>query len=602
MRTQHALLTITMALSLAACQTTPNVPVVVDEIPGSSPTSSATLTMLTAQAEIPGEPLPLIGANAEWVAFQDGNGPWKLLEGSGGTYPFEVTNVAGKYGIAFVCPKSPGTSVLNPPQTAPPLEMRLFTLADLKAPRFGCNVPYSNSPSGTLPGQAKALFSGSFKGLEPSEYATLSLQNTASFRGEAVAVDANNQFFQQVPQGNYNVFATKQDRPLAGTLNTGLRYNKVILQRDLNLTATTVRNFDFATEGFVPDRKTVSLIGLQPGEDWNIYGGLTGLIQTFPSTITSVSLDAIPESLQGTDDVYGVRAYTNGRRGRDQFSRDVYTTSKSWPSSLTLPAMLAVQFKSAATFGSSLRWDRIVSSDHALQIRLVEASYSITGETTGQHLWQAVASSKWLNTTQTFVAPDFSGLAGWKPEWGFQKTSDLGWSVGIVQGGIAIPFLLSINDAVIERESTAAERAQRFKSLNFNISYFAHPVMDKLKPEITDIAPYADPSSPADGDGSGVPGDPLPPVTIIPKGFRVYFSETMDTTSVVAAYQSNILPANAVMFAWVPGAGLDRTLQIMPNQLLEKGKTYSFTIGAGAKDLAGNSIMAAKTYSHTVPQ
>jgi hypothetical protein len=596
------LLTITMALSLAACQTTPSVPtlIAVDETPGSSPNSSATLTMLTVQQEQPGEPLPLIGTNAEWVAFQDGNGPWKVLEGSGGTYPFQVTNKAGKYGIAFVCPKPTGTPPYTPiPETAPALEMRLFTLADVQVPRFGCNVPY---PNRSLSNQTKVYFSGNIKGIESTESATLQLGTASS--GESIQVDANNQFFQQVPQGIYNVFAAKQDKPTVGNVNLTRRYNKVILQRDLNLNANTTRDFDFSSEGFVPDRKTVNMVGLQPGETWNIYGGLTGSIQAFPSDITSVALDAMPESLLGADGVHGVRTYTNGNRGADRFGRDVYKTSKTWPSSVTLPAMLAIQFKAGTvTSGPSLQWDQVVSSDHALQMRLVEASYSTTGEITGQHTWQAVASGRWFNAGQRFVAPDFSGLTGWKSEWGFQKTTDLGWSVGIMQGNIAIPFYLSMNDAVIERELTAAERAQRLKSLNFSSSSFSHPVADKLKPEITEMVPYTDPSSPPDsGDGSSVSGNPLPPVTIIPKGFQVRFSETMDTASVIAAYQSSILPANAVTFAWVSGLGQDRILQITPNLPLEKGKTYSFTVGAGAKDLAGNSIMTAKTYTYTVPQ
>jgi Bacterial Ig-like domain len=281
----------------------------------------------------------------------------------------------------------------------------------------------------------------------------------------------------------------------------------------------------------------------------------------------------------------------------------VYKTSKTWPSSLTLPAVLAIQFKpGTATSGPSLQWDQDVSGDHALQMRLVEASYSAMGEITGQHTWQAVASGRWFNATQRFAAPDFSGLSGWKSEWGLQKTTDLGWSVSIMQGNIAIPFYLGMNDAVIERELTDAERTQRLKSLNFSSSFFSHPVADKLKPEITSIVPYADPLPSIPDNQSTGSIDPGPQVVVIPKGFQVRFSEAMDATSVIAAYQSNILPTNAVAFAWVSGLGQDRILQITPIQPLEKGKTYSFTIGAGAKDLAGNSIMAAKTFTFTVPQ
>lgn len=50
-----------------------------------------------------------IEANATWVAYQDGDGPWQVVDGLGGRYVFPIAS--GRYGVAIVCaPTEPGAS------------------------------------------------------------------------------------------------------------------------------------------------------------------------------------------------------------------------------------------------------------------------------------------------------------------------------------------------------------------------------------------------------------------------------------------------------------------------------------------------------------
>ncbi|MFO0695740.1 MAG: hypothetical protein U0230_19420 [Polyangiales bacterium] len=50
-----------------------------------------------------------IEANASWVAYQDGDGPWQVVDGLGGRYVFPIAS--GRYGVAIVCaPTEPGAS------------------------------------------------------------------------------------------------------------------------------------------------------------------------------------------------------------------------------------------------------------------------------------------------------------------------------------------------------------------------------------------------------------------------------------------------------------------------------------------------------------
>jgi hypothetical protein len=85
MRIHHILLPIVLVIGLAACQTsgtTNPTPVPVNlppsEVPGSGSVTPVSLTLLTAAAEDPR--VPLIQIDAIWIAFQDGNGPWKPLK------------------------------------------------------------------------------------------------------------------------------------------------------------------------------------------------------------------------------------------------------------------------------------------------------------------------------------------------------------------------------------------------------------------------------------------------------------------------------------------------------------------------------------------
>ena len=107
---------------------------------------------------------------------------------------------------------------------------------------------------------------------------------------------------------------------------------------------------------------------------------------------------------------------------------------------------------------------------------------------------------------------------------------------------------------------------------------------DTTAPAVTSTQPAA--------SASGVPEN---------EKIHVTFSEPMDQASVEAAYTSTDLPAEQVTFAWNPAGTV---LTITPASPLEYAegtgtdpetvtpKTYTITIGAGASDLAGNTLAA----------
>ena len=79
----------------------------------------------------------------------------------------------------------------------------------------------------------------------------------------------------------------------------------------------------------------------------------------------------------------------------------------------------------------------------------------------------------------------------------------------------------------------------------------------------------------------------------------ISFSEAMDKTATEAAFSStNIIPKS---FSWSNG---DKTMTVEPNHELgyspnENYRTYSFSIGTGAKDVAGNHMEFPQAYMFT---
>jgi Bacterial Ig-like domain len=622
----NALLTMTVALGLAACQPTPvsptpiitvdpapvdttptpdPKPVIADDAPGSSTATATSLTVLTTdQTEQPGTPLPLVSVNAKWMAFQDGNGPWKMIEGTNGAYSFEVTNKAGKYGVAFVCPKPVVTAAIVP-EPLPVLEMRLFTLEDFKAPRFACNVTSYGPPALPSPSKNSFKLSGTVSGISATE--TAGIKAFRGFNnGIGIPVATGGAYTQSLQEGTYNLLVGQFDKPAPGTPSFNAKYKKIILERDLNLNADTTQNFDFATQGFSPASKTLEIVGLKADDRASIMadtflngfpvglgeGGFGG-VAIAPGT-TSVQLNVLPENQLRSGDGYGVQVYTNSTQSRDPISRNIQKIGNTWPSSLTLPDAPAPQV-TAETETPYVRpkvtLDKPFAATDLLRLRLDEDVYNASNLKINQRSWNILASGRWFGNTQSLVMPDLSALSGWNPDLGFKKLSDMGWMALRFQSNGSLRYSLALSgDGATQREYTAEQTAQDVQNLNVLFASIIHPTADKTPPTVTNTIP------------SNLVFGSTENITLAnTKNLEIQFSEEMDPASVLAAYESISLPANNVTFSWKARFGQPNTiLVITPNTALTVGSTYSFTLGVGAKDISGNPLAAAKTFSFKV--
>jgi hypothetical protein len=595
MRTLPFLIAIT-AISLVSCQTTPEI----SEVPGSSSPNKVTVTILTTPAPIPPatttEPA---AANAQWMVIQDGNGPWKVLEGAAGVYSFDVTNSAGKYGIAYVCPKPqpPAGSPVQPADPSSNLELKFFTLTNANTLRFGCNLNFFGSPFGPLPTVQKYKLAGKITGFDPTEDVS---GQAASFSYAGFSPNVDGVYNTSLATGTYNLFVGKRNKAAAGSLSPE-RFKKLILLRDFNLDADKILDFDFTTQGFNPVEKTLGINGAQADEKISYSSAM--ILGTGPLNLTSnysgvpqansVPLDFLPEDKLVAGDSYFAQVSGNRTLGKDTRSRTVVSSNKTWFNSVTLPQEINAEIKAFAQT-PYVRPQLTLSnmpSNGLLNGFLYE---EIPGTTTqfssnARRSWQVYVSTQWLGGATSWIAPDFTGLTGWNETWGFKNLADLGWSLNASQMNKSFKFLRAVsNEPAANLDFTLDEAKQLYTDLNFSGSSIQHPSPDKTAPKVTYANPVSDTST-----------------TTVPLNakFEINFSEEMDQASVIAAYQSDTLLTSSVDFTWkAPYTnGPLLTLVITPKTALALNKTYSFTIGTGAKDTSGNALQAAKTYTFKTP-
>ena len=516
------------------------------------------------------------------------------------SFVYKFTNSAGKYGIAYVCPK-PQPPAGSPPQPENPssnLELKQFTLANASTLRFGCNLYYSGSPFLPSPTAQKYKLSGNITGYESTEDV---VGQALSFSYNGFSPKADGSYSTTLAADKYILFAGKRNKAAAGSFSPE-RFKKLILVRDFNLNADKTLDFDFTTQGFDPVEKTLGIVGAQADEKISYSSSMflgTGLLSLNGGNYlgvlqaTSATLDFLPENKLVAGDSYFAQVSGNRKLGRDTRGRIVVESNKTWFNSVTLPQETNVEVKAFALtpyVRPQLTLSKIPGSG------LISGSLyeEIPGTTTqfgsnARRSWQIYVSTQWLGSATSWTAPDFSGLTGWNEAWGFKNLADFGWSFNVAQMNKSLKLLRAVSgDPIANFDITLDDIKELYTDLKFSASNIQHSSPDKTAPQITNATPISDTF-----------------VTTVPLDakFEISFSEEMDQASVIAAYQSDTLPASSVDFSWkAPYTNAPLlTLVITPKAPLTPNQTYSFTIGTGAKDPSGNALQTAKTYSFKTP-
>ncbi|MDP2875908.1 MAG: hypothetical protein Q8O00_06975 [Holophaga sp.] len=339
-----------------------------------------------------------IPANLPFMAFKDGDAPWRPLNGQGGAYRAAITDPAGRYGLAY--------GYICTIDTFQSFQMNyLFqTLSESGSlgVTFICNPEPGPSPTyfgleGALRGQGSAsgylVTSGGsvpFEG-STSAYQTRVLQGKGDLTGWTFANSANH----------------------APT--------RFFLERGRETTGNTVRHVDFATDGFDPGPAQAISYG-PVGSDATLQGivryfTLGGQYFGLGDGSELSSYVAFPSARGEVGDSYGYgfAAFDNDH------SEMVYGGGEGLPGPLAINfptpvPPLQVDWLTAPYARPRLRWSSVSPRPRLQQFSL---SQTINLE---QVYWYLLFSQGWLTgSSHDLQIPDFTGLTGWNDRWAFRS-------------------------------------------------------------------------------------------------------------------------------------------------------------------------------------
>lgn len=364
--------------------------------------------------------------NATWAAYQDGGGVWKPLSGVGGSYSFAVTDPAGRYGVAFVCPANPGG-------TATWVSVYQFTVRETTNFRVTCGSYYgSGSPS-----SGPLTLSGTVSGLSGSVTASISLGaghiTTANESNPQYAISG-------LSAGTYDLIATRQPSGSPGEAP-----DKLIFLRDLTVDADTVRDLNFeGPEAFsLEGSYTVSLQGGSSDYFAASYTtGTPGIGSAFAlgggSGVSTFTYRAVPANKVKPTDFYVFAASVG-----DYFTRVAKLALKT----LTTPQDVVLSFPDDMTATFDYRKTTPYLRPHVNwsttgKVQAFAVAY-VQSDGANSLSWNHVVSPGWLGNSREYTSPDFSEVSGWQDAWALQEGMPAQSAIGYVNSNTSMDFALS---------------------------------------------------------------------------------------------------------------------------------------------------------------
>lgn len=343
-----------------------------------------------------------IPTNATWVAYQDGDGPWTVIQGEDGEYVFP--NEKDRYAIALVCIETDLT----------PVVVWRATRAELPALRLPCNPPGGERVS--VSGQVLGVASG-------DEY--------------AVSAGHGTTIGWEYPDDTYGVGTDPgpTDVMLRRINGTAVDF---VLVRDLDLTADISLDLDLAS-GFDPIPSTVTVTGAA-GDDTVLVNAAfltpngTQLSEFGkPSPVWSgIPSDQLrPHDLQiVTAEASNYPNYPVRYRVARAYLHEAADRTFAVPPRLNTPTVERIDEEPEDGW---LRYARLrVTIDREDGVQL----YSLhIGDPENQSRdWTDFATAGWLDqSSDVMETPDLSHLDGWNHDpyngWGIEPVENsVGWS------------------------------------------------------------------------------------------------------------------------------------------------------------------------------
>lgn len=353
-----------------------------------------------------GQTLPVDARGAAWVAFQEGEGAWQVLEGEE-RYALELHPNA-KYGVAHLCADEAAAAKV----TEVSVTLTYATLAARSEVATPCSVDAPDPDFYTLSGQVSGL-SGDETAYVDSEFGTSRVTSEGAYSLAGFTA------------GTYDLLVTVRDTPdTSDTSNPLSPPSKILVQKDISIQKDQTLDVDLSSATMTVLRE-VALDGARSGEE--VYAsvslftrrGASAALGFFADTLEesagdeAVSFDyaALPTLGAGTEYRLLVESVLEDEGDLSSRALERTFTVPDDNTTFRLPDPLGTAELSLRDSLPELTWDAYAeNADH--RIVLEDSS----NETEGETRYVIFLDDTWLAKT-TYTLPDFSTLSGWQDAW-----------------------------------------------------------------------------------------------------------------------------------------------------------------------------------------
>ncbi len=386
-------------------------------------------------------------ANLPFMAFKDGDAPWRVLEGNEGAYQAAVTDQAGRYGLAYGYDCGIGSFHS--------FQMNYIFQTMQESSSLGVYF-ICNPSSGGGPDPVLYSLQGRIRGQGTASGYLVTSAATIPFAG------SDKSYLTKVLKGRGD---------LAGWIFSDLDTHlptRLFLDRGRDAQGDTVRDVDFAADGFDPG--PLQPISYSPiGSDEVIQG----IVRYFTSGgqyfglgdgTALPSYAAFPSKKSESGDSYG---YGFGAFGLNH-EESIYGGSQGLPGplSITFPTPIPpfqVDWLPGPYRRPGISWSSVTPLPRLQQFAL---SQNINQE---QVYWYLLFSEGWLGAgVHNVQIPDFTGFAGWDERWGFRTGKSVNvdhGQFGSIGGGVAGVVGTEKASAMMSTYLSSAGGLMRFQAL-----------------------------------------------------------------------------------------------------------------------------------------
>ncbi|MBB2487159.1 hypothetical protein H5407_18155 [Mitsuaria sp. WAJ17] len=358
---------------------------------------STTGPVVSSQAGPVSVTLPTYGGYEYWMAYQDGDGPWKAATRSADGFSFQVEDKAGKYAVMLVQEaNSPRTADLPPSVLAYHLTRAESANIDLR--------PLPDSRTDYMTVQFTQ------QGAPASGTCAVALGSRASTSGGCDTLASRRL---SVPMARMDAFAVH--------LNDSGAADALVIQRDLDMRSITALNFDFTKAVALPaPSQTSALTGYVPiaGETLSRMASLvsrSGQIRLALGSQTTLAYPLVPAGALRSDDTYVVSATARMVQGTVTARRSAsYQSAVGAAQPLTLPPYAGPLALGGSAARPTMTWTPVTGSTLTDIFALDLSGLGPTIDFTFSAGWIGGAR------TVTYTVPDLTGL-GWKPSWNLNR-------------------------------------------------------------------------------------------------------------------------------------------------------------------------------------